>query len=293
MIFDETTLRKLNALTLVADRVRAGRMRGDRRSSKRGTSIEFADFRNYVAGDDLRRLDWNIYARLDKPFIKLFEDEEDLAVYILLDASGSMDWGAGDENKFTYARRLAAALGSIALGSGDAITLEQLSDDALTPAFGPTRGSQNTLRYLAALEGLQTGGRTALNRSLHKFSLNGRRPGLVFLLTDLLDPEGYQDGLTHLLSRGNQVVLAHLLSSDELQPPLTGDLKLLDREFAVSQEVSLDPVILQAYERQLSGWLDGIRSFCRSRNVSYVQTSTADPWDQFVLSQLRREGIVK
>lgn len=293
MIFDEATLRKLNALTLVANRVRAGRMRGDRRSSKRGTSIEFADFRNYVPGDDLRRLDWNIYARLDKPFIKLFEDEEDLAVHVLLDGSGSMDWGEGDENKFTYGRRLAGALGSIALSTGDALTFEQLAAGAGPSSFGPTRGSQNTLRYLAHLETLKPAGQTALNESLLHFSLAGRRPGLVFLVTDLLDPAGYQDGLNRLLSRGNQMVLLHILAPDELDPPLSGDLKLVDKEFAASQEVSLDPVILQAYNRQLTAWLEAIRAYCSSRDVSYVQISTAVPWDQFILSRLRREGIVK
>src|SRR5512145_3159558 len=107
-IFDEKTLRKLDRLTLVANKVRAGAIKGERRSSKRGTSIEFADYRNYVRGDDLRRVDWNIYARLQKPFIKLLEDEEDLAVYLLLDSSTSMDWPrSGDHNlhKFLYARR--------------------------------------------------------------------------------------------------------------------------------------------------------------------------------------------
>ncbi len=293
MIFNETTLRKLNALSLIADRVRAGRLRGDRRSSKRGASIEFADFRNYVPGDDLRRLDWNIYARLDKPFIKLFEDEEDLAVYVLLDGSSSMDWGEADENKFTYGRRLAAALGSIALGSGDALTFTMLTAGLAPAGFGPSRGSHQTLRFLKHLEALKPDGETALNETLFNFTLTNRRPGLVLLVSDLLDPSGYQPGLTQLLSRGNQVVLVHLLSPDELDPTLSGDLKLVDKEFSTSQEVSLDPVILQAYRRQVSAWLDEIRSFCRSRDVSYVHTSTSVAWDQFILSQLRREGIVK
>ena len=293
MIFDEPTLRRLNALTLVADRVRAGRLRGDRRSSKRGTSIEFADFRNYVPGDDLRRLDWNIYARLDRPFIKLFEDEEDLAVYLLLDGSASMDWGEGDENKYTYARRLAGSLGSIALSSGDALTIENFSTQTGVPVFGPTRGSQNQMRLLTHIESLRPSGRTALNDSLLRFSHKHRRPGLVFLLTDLLDPDGYEPGMNRLLSAGHQLVLVHLLAPEELTPRLSGDLKLVDSEFESTQEVSLDPVILKAYERQLSQWQQRIRDFCRSRHVSYVHTSTATPWDEFILRRLRREGIVK
>src|SRR4026207_2477449 len=101
-LFDEKTLRKLERLTLVARRARAGRMKGERRSTKRGTSIEFADYRNYARGDDLRRVDWNVFARLDRPFIKLLEEEEDLAVHVLLDASRSMDYGADAQHKFGY-----------------------------------------------------------------------------------------------------------------------------------------------------------------------------------------------
>jgi uncharacterized protein (DUF58 family) len=293
LIFDEGTLRKLNALTLVAERVRVGRLRGDRRSSKRGSSIEFADFRNYVPGDDLRRLDWNIYARLDRPFIKLFEDEEDLAVYTILDGSASMDWGDGEENKYNYGRRLAGAFGSIALNSGDAFAFDQLAVDRPARRFGPTRGNQNTLRFLSFLESLKADGKTALNESLLNFTFKNRRPGLIFLISDLMDEAGYESGITQLLSRGNQVVLIHLLAPEELNPTLRGDLKLIDKEFDTSQEVSLDPVILQAYRQQAEKWLDGIRSFCRSRDINYVQTTTAFSWDQFILNQLRREGIVK
>ncbi|MBI5715171.1 MAG: DUF58 domain-containing protein, partial [Chloroflexi bacterium] len=122
MLFDESTLRKLEQLSLVASRVRAGQMKGERRSTKRGTSIEFADYRDYVRGDDLRRVDWNIYARLERPFIKLFEEEEDLSVHVLLDASRSMNYPDGENakerNKFFYGLRLVAAFGHIALGTG-------------------------------------------------------------------------------------------------------------------------------------------------------------------------------
>ena len=137
MIIDESLLQRLEQLSLAATRVRAGQTAGERRSTKRGTSVEFADYRNYVRGDDLRRVDWNIYARLERPFVKLFEEEEDLAVHILLDGSGSMDWGGepsdqqtGALNKWLYARRLAAALGYVALVSGDRLTVASLQSQA-------------------------------------------------------------------------------------------------------------------------------------------------------------------
>jgi uncharacterized protein (DUF58 family) len=293
MILDEPTLRKINALTLIAERVRAGRMRGDRRSSKRGTSIEFADFRNYVPGDDLRRMDWNIYARLDRPFIRLFEDEEDLSVNILLDGSRSMDWGEGDSNKFTFAVRLAAALGAIALGGGDPCRFELLAGAPAGSHFGPARGAHQTLRYLQHLGTLAAGGETALDAALTRFALARRRPWLVLFISDLLDPAGFRDGLDRILSQGHQVVVVHVLAQDELNPQLSGDLKLIDREFGGTQEVTLDPSILQGYRRQLERWLAEIEKRCRGRGIGYVRTSTGDPWDRFILRELRAEGVVK
>ena len=138
-IFDEQTLRKLDRLALVAAQVRAGQIKGERRSTKRGTSIEFADYRDYTRGDDLRRVDWNVYARLERPFIKLLEEEEDLAVHVLLDASRSMDYGTDTQHKFHYAQRLAAALGHIALAAGDRLTLIVLQGEAPSAQFGPAR----------------------------------------------------------------------------------------------------------------------------------------------------------
>jgi uncharacterized protein (DUF58 family) len=293
MLFDEPTLRKLTALTLAASRVRAGRMRGDRRSSKRGASIEFADYRNYTPGDDLRRLDWNIYARHDKPFIKLFEDEEDLAVHLLLDGSKSMDWGSGDEHKFDHARKIAAALGAIALSAGDQFDFNLLVPRGVAHPFGPARGSHQTLRYLSHLAELSPRADTSLNASLLHHALSAARPGLLILITDLLDPAGYEDGLTRLLARGHEVVLIHLLHREELSPALSGDLKLVDAEFGYTQEITADASALHAYDREVRGWLQQARRFCASRSIHYVPQVTDTPWDKFVLLQLRAEGIVK
>src|SRR5690606_24386271 len=152
-LFDEKTLRKLDSLMLIAQKIRAGAIKGERRSSRRGTSIEFADYRNYVRGDDLRRIDWNIYARLERPFIKLLEDEEDLAVYLLLDGSGSMDWprtGSRDQHKFLYARRVLAGLAYIALGTGGRVSAHVLRSDA-ADRCGPLRGRGQTPRLLHGL----------------------------------------------------------------------------------------------------------------------------------------------
>src|SRR5689334_4040977 len=160
MLLDESTLRKLNQLTLVASRVRAGAIKGERRSSRHGSSVEFADYRNYTPGDDLRRLDWNIYARLDRPFIKLLQEEEDLAVYVLIDGSQSMNWGDGETHKFRYAQRLAAGLGAIVLASGDVLSVALLQRGKVAAEYGPTRGQASLHRLFHFLDGLETDGET-------------------------------------------------------------------------------------------------------------------------------------
>jgi uncharacterized protein (DUF58 family) len=293
MLFDETTLRKLNQLTLVASRIRAGGMQGDRRSTRRGNSVEFADYRNYTPGDDLRRLDWNIYARLDRPFIKLLEEEEDLAVTILLDGSGSMEWGAGETHKFHYARRVAAGLGAVALAAGDVLSIAFLQNGGVTAEYGPSRGQAALSRLFAFLEGLETGGRTDLNASLRRVALKPRRPGLVFLISDLLAPEGYEAGLYPLLSHGHEAALLHVLAPDELDPPLAGDLQLVDIETGQEQDVSLDGGLRSLYRERAQAWVQSIRADCRKRGIRYLDLTTSQPWDQALLLDMRQTGIVK
>ncbi|NOH13358.1 MAG: DUF58 domain-containing protein [Chloroflexi bacterium] len=293
MIFDEATLRKLNTLSLVARQVRSGAFKGERRSSKRGSSIEFADYRDYVSGDDLRRVDWNVYARLDRPYIKLLEDEEDLAVHILLDASNSMDWGQGDEHKFTYARRLAAGLGSMALSTGDRLKIEVLVASGMANSYGPARGGHHLMKALSFLESLETSGSTDINASLHNFSLARQRPGLVVLISDLFSPNGYESGVSALQSRGHEVVLIHVLAQDELDPHLAGDLQLIDVETGAKQEISLDNNLRRKYSQRVTAWQDDIQAYCRSRGVHYLPLSTAHPWERFLLYDLRAAGVVQ
>ncbi|MEJ2749037.1 MAG: DUF58 domain-containing protein [Anaerolineae bacterium] len=300
-IFNESTLRKMEQLTLVAERVRVGVMKGDRRSRKRGTSIEFADYRNYVKGDDLRRLDWNVYARLERPFIKLLEEEEDLAVHLLVDASASMNWPDGEQstdnnqqstNKLTYALQLAGALGHISLTSGDLLTVSLLHSGG-DRHWGPHRNQQNSLRLLQFLETGTAGGVTDLNLSLRNYALYGRRPGLLFLISDLLSPNGYQDGLNALQSRGYEVGLIHLLSPDEVEPPVSGDLKLVDVETGQDAEITLDPTTLNQYRERLREWQTGIANYCAGRGVHYIPVTTDLPWEQMVMQTLREKGVVK
>jgi uncharacterized protein (DUF58 family) len=305
-LLDPGLLKRLERLSLVARHVRAGQTQGERRSTKRGTSVEFADYRGYTRGDDLRRVDWNVYARLERPFVKLFEEEEDLAVHLLLDGSGSMDWGGEEaggredaENKWLYARRLAGALGTVALTAGDRLAVTVIHPSPLAPRpspltrFGPVRGRGHILRLLEWLERPTAEGTTDLNGSLRVFALSGGRAGLVVLLSDLFSPTGYVEGLTALAARGHEVALLHLLAPDEVDPPLGGDLRLVDVETGDSQEVTIDGGMHSLYRRRLSAWREEIAATCRARGVHYVPIETDAPFEQVVLTKLRKVGLVR
>jgi uncharacterized protein (DUF58 family) len=309
-MLDGSVLSRLDRLSLVARHVRAGRTTGERRSTKRGASIEFADYRDYARGDDLRHVDWNIYARLERPFVKLFEEEQDLAVHLLLDGSGSMDWGdrgnetegaypkpgeGGESNKWLYARRLAACLGYVALGSGDLLTVVSLHSGLSNSKsqFGPVRGRGNVLRLFEWLKVLETSGTTNLNESLRSYAKQGMRSGVVVLFSDLFSPAGYVEGMTALAARGHEVALVHLLAPEEVNPPLSGDLRLIDVESGDARDVTIDRAMRALYERRLAAWREDIRAACRARNVHYIPIETDTPFDRAVLYDMRRAGLVK
>ncbi len=293
-LFDETFMRRLERMALIARRVRAGRGRGERRSSKRGSSVEFADYRNYVPGDDLRRLDWRIYARLERPFIKLFEDEEEQSVQLLLDASASMHWPVSDPpvNKWHFGRKLAAALGYIALASGDRLTVSHLTQST-HHVWGPFRGRGQIHGLLNHLAALTASGSTNLNDSLHHVSLTRHRPGLLFLITDFFSPDGYERGLTALGSAGYEINVFHVLSSDEMEPTLRGDLRLQDIETGHTQEITINPALRRLYRQRFDAWRTGIERYCFSRDINYITLNTELAFEAVILGFLRRRGFVK
>jgi uncharacterized protein (DUF58 family) len=294
LLLEESIRRKLEPLSLVAKRVRVGAMKGDRRSKKRGTSVEFADYRNYSPGDDLRRLDWNVFARHDKAVVKLLEDEEDLAVHVIVDVSASMDFPKdGDDaayNKLLYAKRLAAGISYIGLGENDRL---QVTTVGAGQSFGPSRGRTYTVQILRFLHGLNGGGNTDLNQVLSDYAARASRPGLLFVISDFFSENGYISGLNQLIGRGYEVVVIHLLSPDEVDPMLGGDLRLVDSETGSPQEVSLDAGLMNLYRQRLDAWRGNIRNECLKRGATYVPVTTDMPWERVILQELRRAGVVK
>lgn len=291
--FDESFMRRLERLSLIARRVRTGRYKGERRSTKRGSSVEFADYRNYTPGDDLRRLDWRVYARLERPFIKLFEEEEDQSIHLLLDASASMNWPEDDKalNKWDFGRKLSAALSYIALTGGDRVAVSHLSQSKHHP-WGPRRGRRYIHHLLKHLTELKADGPTDLNTALHHVAAARQRPGLLFLITDFFSPGGYERGLAALAGAGYEITVMHLLSPDESDPGLSGDLRLHDIETGLAQDISITPALRRLYQQRFEAWRSSIERHCFSHDINYVTLNSAMAFDSVILGYLQQRGVV-
>jgi len=283
-------LAQLERLELVTRKIFRGRMKGERRSRRKGQSVEFADYRNYVAGDDLRFIDWNLYARLDRLFLKLFMEEEDLHFYALVDASTSMDFG--DPTKLHYAKQLAAALGFIGLCRADRVKVETLGAAHSQP--GPVlRGRHSLWQLLEYMDVMQPGLNAPLAASVKEFCLRNSGKGILVLISDLLDKSGFETALRFLLTQEMDVYVIHVLSPEELDPDVKGDLKLVDCEDSDIAEITVSRPLLDRYKRTLAGFIDGAREFCTRRGMSYLMTSTDTPVDKLVSNYLRQRGLVK
>ena len=283
-------LAQLERLELVSRKIFRGRLKGERRSRRKGQSVEFADFRNYVPGDDIRFIDWNLYARLDRLFLKLFMEEEDLHFYALVDTSTSMEFG--DPTKLFVAKQLAAALGFIGLCRADRVKVEALGESRSRP--GPVlRGRRSLWRMLEHLDKIESGVNVPLSESIKDFCLRNSGQGILVLITDLMDKSGYEAALRFLLAQDFDIYVIQVLSPEELEPELTGDLRLVDCEDQDIAEITISRPLLDRYKRTLAAFLDGAREFCTRRGMSYMMTSTETPVDQLVSNYLRKRGLVR
>ncbi|MFH0963195.1 MAG: DUF58 domain-containing protein [Planctomycetota bacterium] len=289
-ILDDDFLTKIERLRLISRKIIVGRIRGERLTRKRGQSVEFADYRRYVAGDDLRFVDWNLYARLDQLFLKLFLEEEDLHVYLLLDTSSSM--GYGDPSKLHHARKVAAALAYIALNNYDRVVLAAFSSARLN-TIGPLRGKHDVLRMLDFLAGLSADGPTDTAGAFKRFAVKHRRKGIVILISDFLDKAGFEAPLRFFLAANQDVFVLHTLAREEISPELVGDLKLLDIEDEDVAEVTVSGPLLKTYRRTVEGFVGALKNYAGSRGMNYLLAPTNVSFDVLVLDYLRRRGLLQ
>lgn len=288
-LFDAAFLAKLDRLALITKRAVAGEMQGERRSPKRGASVEFADFKQYVSGDDFRQIDWNLYARMERFYLKLFVAEEELTVHLLVDTSRSMDWG--DPNKLVYAKRAVGAMGYIALSNLDRITLTAFGQtkDTRMPSQRSKRG---VVPFFNFLTGLQPGAATQFAATCRRYAQTATNPGPLLLCSDLLDEE-WQAGLQALLSRRFEITVLHTLAPQEINPQLEGDLRLIDAEGGPPVDLTADLDLIHRYQRNLQSWRDEIGEFCNARGISYIPIETDYPVEDLLLNLLRRRGVVR
>jgi uncharacterized protein (DUF58 family) len=288
-VFDEAFLRSLERLLVLLRKPVRGGLKGTRRSTKRGLSVEFADYRDYSPGDDLRTLDWNVYARLERLFVKLFIEEEDVTLTLLVDASASM--AHGSPGKLLFAKRAAAALGYIALASEDRVVVSVLAGRAARRRAA-LRGSGRALRLLTELSAIDPApGPTDLHAAVRHAAaqLSGR--GAVILISDLLDPSADR-AIRELAGTGSEVVVLHVLAPDELRPDLEGDLRLVDAETGSAVEVTVDLAALERYTDRVEAWRTGLAELSARRRVSYVPVETDLPLADLVFAELRRRRVV-
>ena len=288
-VFDEAFLRQLERLLLLMKSPVRGGLKGGRRSVKRGQSVEFADYRDYTLGDDLRQLDWNVYARLERLFVKLFVEEEDVTATFLIDASASMD--AGHPPKLLFAKRAAAALGYIALASEDRVVISTLGG-RVGRRQASLRGSGRVFRLLSSLSGfgVAPGTTDLLAAARHAAAqLTGR--GVLVLVSDLLDRNAGR-AIRELAGTSAELIVLHVLSPDELDPPLEGDLRLVDSETGDGVDVTVDIATLDAYRARLSAWQADFAEICAKRRASYVPVPSDLPLTELVFAELRRRRVL-
>jgi uncharacterized protein (DUF58 family) len=297
-------LRRLEQFQLLATRRAKSSARGERRSRARGQSVEFADYRDYVPGDDFRYLDWNLYGRLERLFLKLYEEERELPVRIFLDASESMTFG--EPRKFDFARQVAAAVGYVALCGFDRVSVipfpepapdsaseraGRLAELAARGALRSVRGRRSALQLFASLSALTAGGSANLGLTLRRGALETRQPGVAVVLSDFLDPAGYDSGLSALVGRGFQVDLVQILAPEELSPVTFGDLRLVDSESGATQEVTFGRYRLKAYQQTVQNFIQRLREFSQARGINFFTASSNTALEELLLKQLRKAEV--
>jgi uncharacterized protein (DUF58 family) len=294
-LIEPSLMSRLSQLDVASRKIFAGKLKGERRSKKKGESVEFADHRGYVSGDDLRHIDWNLFARLDQLFLKLFLEEEDLSLHIVLDCSGSQD--TGEPNKFFFMQQLAMALGYIGLVNLNRVGLSAIGgatagEGGLT-ALRDLRGRrrvQDLSRFLCTLE---PSGTAPITEGAKRIALTRRGKGVMVFISDFFIKEGYEAALRMLVGHGYDLFAIQVLSPQEMDPPIAGDLRLKDVEDGDLAEVTISAPLLKRYKANLNAYCNHLHEFCAQRDIVHMTIKSDTPVDSFVMDYLRRRGLLR
>jgi uncharacterized protein (DUF58 family) len=289
-LLDPKFMARLDSLDVVSRKILQGKLHGERRSKRRGQSVEFADYRPYVVGDDLRFVDWNVYGRLEQLFLKLFLEEQDLTIHILADTSASM--GTGTPAKDLFAKRLAAALGYISLVNNNRLTVS-LFGDGLRVQLANMRGRNYLPQMAELLLTTECEGFSDFEKACRDVAAGRLGSGITVMVSDFLFKQGYDSALRRLLGARYDLYVIQVLSPQEIAPELAGDLKLLDIEDADAAEITVSSALIKYYQRNLAAYCDELKNFCASRGAVYVQANSADSVESLVLNYLRRIHLLR
>lgn len=315
-LIDAQLIAKVGGLDVASRKVFAGKLKGERRSRKRGQSVEFADHRPYVSGDDTRFIDWNIFGRLDRLFLKMFLEEEDLALHVVIDASESAD--CGEPNKFAFMQKAAMALGYVGLvnlnrvaatyigglpadaappapaaGEGPGETAGPAATSGLVRAIRDLRGRRRTHDLSRFMCSVRPGGPIDFRAACERIALTRRGKGVMLLFSDFFFKDGYESGLRMLVGRGYDLFCIQVLSPQEIDPPITGDLRLKDVEDADLTEVTISAPLLKRYKQNLDAYRAQLAAFCARREITLLTVRSDTPIDTLLLDYLRKRGVLK
>ena len=284
--FDNDFLKKLEYLHILSKRVFAGQFRAERIARKRGSGLEFADHRPYALGDDFRHIDWRAYQRLDRLLLRMFEEEQDMPVYLFIDTSRSM--AEGNPSKLDYACHVAAALCYIGLSHLDRVAILTWKDklDAETPT---RRGKGQIFRIFDFLTALEPQGRTDLAESIRAFCARRKQKGVAVVMSDFLDPSGHEAGLNALRYFQHDVFLVHVTSRNDADPAIAGDVRMVDSESGDARDVELTPTLINAYRRAWQHHVESLQAYCGKYDLGYVRTPVEEPFEDTIL-QVFRQG---
>ena len=289
-LFDDEFLKKLEYLNIISKRLFAGQLRAERRTRRRGTGLEFADYRAYVAGDDFRHLDWKAYLRLNRLILKLFEEEEDLPIYFFIDSSQSMNYG--QPTKLAYARRVAAALCYIGLANLDRVNVVSFAD-GVKSELPPQRGKGRIFKIFRFLTDINPSGETDARASFKSYCTETRRRGLAVVISDFFDGHGFERALDILRHFRHDVFVIHIASHEEIDPKLRGELLLVDAESNQTREITVTPSLLTAYRAEYEKYCEAIETYCGRYQLGYVRTVTDFPFEELVLKVFRQGRFLK
>lgn len=277
IIFNQEFFHTLNTMKLVTKKTIHTGMSGARKSNAKGTSVEFSDFREYMLGDDVRRIDWNAYARMDRLFIKLFMEEKEGRFDIFLDTSASMNYGA--YKKSVFALRIAGLFCYSVLSNMDRLILHNLCENKVETSKSVT-GKQGMGNLLKQLEQTTFSGNVMINQSLRTMALKTR--GVSILISDFLAQEHLEEAIKYLLYQKQDIILVQILAREEIEPDGEGNLRLIDMESLGDLKVTISPKMIKEYKERLRQFIEQLTSMAKKYQLAYIQLVSDEPLERFL-----------